>query len=85
MPIKSELLADLAKRNAGRPTLTVHRDGSFVIHGERDAEIDARCTWPDGEGVVLSLDLETLNPIAFPDLQARIDLYETTLPWRNRQ
>ncbi len=36
---KDEALADIQRRNAGRPTLTVWSDGTYVIHGSRDAEL----------------------------------------------
>lgn len=56
--------------------LTVWKDGAYVFHGYRDAEITTRC---EPEAVVLNLDMETFDCVTFPDLQARTQLYEKLL------
>lgn len=54
-------LADIAKRNAGEPCLTVWRNGEYVHHGERDAAEAAACE-PDDVLVIIRLrDMRALT------------------------
>ncbi len=72
-------LEDIARRNAGPATLTVFDDGSFVVHGRLDAEIDQRCDWGGAARPLISIDLGTLEPFVAPDLQSSISLHEKIL------
>jgi hypothetical protein len=76
-----DALEEIARRNAGRPTLTVWKDGSFVVQGALNAEYETR----KDEEVLLNLDIETLEPITFPDLQARTHLHEKVLPLNRKR
>ncbi len=69
----SETTADQDRlaRNAGPKTLSVWRDGTFVIHGLRDAEY-AKLSEPDE--VVLTLDLTTHEPVTFITAAERLRL-----------
>lgn len=69
----SEELADITHRNAGHPCLTIWKDGSFVHHGYRDAEI-AALSEPDD--VLLTIRLDTLDAVTFITPQQRIALAE---------
>lgn len=70
------IIRELLERNAGNPTITVFSDGTYVIHGARDAEIDQRCNWGNAPKPIVSVDLTTLEPVVAPDLRRRTRLYE---------
>lgn len=59
-PTKEESEHDIAARNAGVPCLTIWKDGSFVHHGFRDAEIAEAC---EPNEVLLSIRLDTMDAI----------------------
>ena len=63
----------MSGRNEGPPTLTVWKDGSFVIHGARDAEY---ATLSEPDVVILNLDLGTHDAVTFLPAQARVGLSE---------
>lgn len=66
-------LEDITARNAGAPTLSVWADGTFILHGARDAEI---CDCAENPAPVLHIDAQTWEPVTFLPMQARVDLFE---------
>lgn len=70
---RHEIEADIAKRNTGTPTLTVWDDGSWLVHGFRDAEIAYLC---EPDKVIMSLSMDTWEPVTFITPQQRINLAE---------
>jgi hypothetical protein len=71
-----ESLADIARRNAGRPVLTVWKNGDHVVHGELDAEAETR---GEPDEILLNIDIATMKAITFVPLQERTRMYERLL------
>jgi hypothetical protein len=73
MPTSEEVLSDIRKRNAGDPVVSVWNDGTFVVHGRRDAEQAWRC---EPDKVILTLDLTSWTAIQFIGAQEATKLAE---------
>lgn len=70
---RARVEADVAARNAAALTLTVWADGTWVIHGYRDAEVATLC---EPDKVLLNLDCATFNAVTFITPSERLRLAE---------